>query len=137
MAQGREHLVYISNNGLVSGTKILVEMQGDLKIDPGKDTAVTTYKNGQNAAISDKGFTISFPMGVTAPLGAGQALIFALGDNLSLSSYFWITNTRSGGLQYDGACIVTIGEVGSPTNGDMMATVNIAAQGTVNRSTAP
>lgn len=137
MAQGREQLVYFSSTGLVSGAKIQVEMQGDLKIDPGKDGAVSTYKNGQNAAISDKGFNLTFTMGLLAPMGPGQSLAFLQTDNPALSAYFWVLNTRSGGLQYDGACVITVGEVGSPTNGDTVATVNVMAQGTVNRTQAP
>ncbi len=131
--QGRAMTVSLSSTALAGGTKLPIEMQGDLTIGLGKQSQAKIYKNGQQATTTDTGFTFSFPIGLTAPLGVGQQRVMTLHDSQALG-YFFIESADVGGLQWEGACNVSVQTVNSPTNDDVNGVVTVVAQGTPTRS---
>lgn len=135
MSQGREYLLYVSSDGTSSGTETEVELQGDLTINPGKSMQQTVYKNGQNTSQNDSGKSISFTMGLTAPVGTGQGLLLALNDSGD-TSYFWVRNSVTGGLEYAFEGKVAIQTINTPTNADASAQTQIGVQGDWTRGVA-
>ena len=128
MAQGREYLVYVSDDGTAAGNPIEVELQKDLTLNPGLQAQVEVYKNGQNAYINDSGFTAQFGMGNSAPLGVGEALVIAAVDSRQ-PVYAWVKNTRVGGLEWEGMFLLAWSNLRAPVNGDVMSDVTMAADG--------
>lgn len=132
MAQGRNMRLLVGTTS-VKNDADEIEMQGDLVINKGRTTQVTTYKNGQNASQSDAGFSIQITIGLTAPLSVTQDLLMDLNDSGN-SAWFWIINDRTGGVEYAFVGIVAQTNENAPVNGDVTAQFQIAAQGAVTRS---
>ena len=135
MAQGKELLLQISATGTTTTGMLDVPMQGDLTVNPGKSINVTKYKNGQQTAQQDAGFTLSFEMGNVAPLSAAETRIWALHDTGELMA-FKVKNAVTGGIEFSGTGRVAIQTMGAPTSGPTAVSVQIGADGTVTRGTA-
>lgn len=135
MAQGKEFLLEVSQTGVAVTPIIVIPMQGDLTINPGRSIQVTKYKNGQSTSQQDAGFTCSFEMGNVAPLSAGETRIWALHDTGELA-FFRIRNSVTGGIQFEFQGRVAIQTMGAPTSGPTAVSVQIGADGNVTRSVA-
>lgn len=133
MAQGKELLIEVSQAGVVQTPVLVIPMQGDLTINPGKTVQVTKYKNGQSTAQQDAGFTCSFEMGNVAPLSTAETRIWALHDTGELA-FFRIRNSVVGGIQFEFQGRVAIQTMGAPTSGPTAVSVQIGADGSVTRS---
>ena len=135
MSEGRDLILSVSSTGLVGGTPTPIENQGDLTINPGKSINQTVYKNGQSSNQNDAGKNLSLSFGLTAPAGTGQNLLLDLNDSGD-TSYFWVTNAVTGGLEYEFSGKVGIASLGSPVNGDNNVQVNIGVEGDWTRGVA-
>ena len=135
MAQGKELLVEVSQTGVSTTTMLVIPMQGDLTVNPGKSIQVTKYKNGQSTAQQDAGFTASFEMGNVAPLAAAEQRIWNLHDTGELA-FFRIRNSVTGGIQFEFQGRVAIQTMGAPTSGPTAVSVQLGADGNVTRSVA-
>lgn len=135
MAQGKELLLHISATGVVTTGMLVVPMQGDLTVNPGKTVNVTKYKNGQQTAQQDAGFTLSFEMGNVAPLAAAETRIWDLHDT-GAQCAFAVKNSVTGGIEFSGLARVAIQTMGAPTSGPTAVSVQLGADGAVTRSTA-
>lgn len=135
MAQGKEFLVEVSQSGVVQTPVIVIPMQGDLTISPGKSISVTKYKNGQSTAQQDAGFTMSFEMGNVAPLSAGETRIWSLHDTGDLA-FFRVRNAVTGGVQFEFQGRVAIQTLAAPTSGPSSVSVQVGADGAVTRNVA-
>jgi hypothetical protein len=131
---GKDYLVYISDDGTDTGTKTLIEDQGDLTINLGKPLERTTYKDGAKTAQGNDGFSASFSMGHREPLGTGQQLVLdaveAGGD-----AYCWIESATSGGVTWAGQMKVTLTEISFPVTGEPGWTIELSEDGTITRGT--
>ena len=125
---GSDLLLFISADGTASGAKTAVELQGDLTINTGKSITQTPYKNGQAAHHSKSGWSATTTIGNQAPMGAGQALVFAAHDN-ETKTYFWVQNGETGGVEYEGECKIAISTINAPTSGGTTSQITIAADG--------
>lgn len=128
MAQGREYLLHISSDGTALGTKTEIALQSDLTINGGKSVNTTVYKNGQNASQNDAGQSLTLNVGIVSPAGVGLSRLLDL-DESGEQGYFFVTNKVTGGLVYEGKCLVGIGAINTPVNGDATAAVTIGVQG--------
>lgn len=135
MAQGKEFLLQISATGVTTTGMLEVPMQGDLTINPGKSINVTKYKNGQQTAQQDAGFTLSFEMGNVAPLATAEQRIWSLHDTGDLCA-FKVKNTVTGGIEFSGLGRVAIQTLGAPTSGPSSVSVQLGADGAVTRGAA-
>lgn len=135
MAQGKELILQLSATGVTTTGMIDIPMQGDLTVNPGKSINVTKYKNGQQTAQQDAGFTLSFEMGNVAPLAAGETRIWDLHDTGALCA-FKVKNAVTGGIEFSGLARVAIQTMGAPTSGPTSVSVQLGADGAVTRSAA-
>jgi len=135
MSQGRDLIISVSSDGTAAGTPIEIENQGDLTINPGLTANTTVYKNGQSTNHNDAGKSVSFTMGLTAPMGTGQDQILNLNDSKA-DSYFWITNAVTGGIEFEFSAKTAIASLGSPVNGDNTAQVSLGIVGDWTRGVA-
>lgn len=135
MSQGRDLILSISDDGTSTGTPIPIEHQGDLVINTGKSAATAVYKNGQNSSQNDGGQSVNVNVGLKAPTPPGQSLLLDLNDSGD-DSYFWVTNRKSGGVEYEFASIVAIPSLNSPTNNDNTFAVQFGIQGGLTRGSA-
>lgn len=135
MSQGREYLLYVSSDGTALGSETEIENQGDLVINPGKSTQQSVYKNGQNTSQNDAGKNLTLTVGMTAPVGVGQGLLLDLNDSGD-DSYFWVRNSKTGGLEYTFTGKVAIQSINTPINGDASSSVSIGVQGNWTRGAA-
>lgn len=136
MAQGKEFLLEISATGTNTTGMLEVPMQGDLTISPGKSISVTKYKNGQQSAQQDAGFTLSFEMGNVAPLSTAETRIWSLHDTGELMA-FRVKNLATGGVTFTGNGRVAIQTLAAPTSGPSSVSVQIGADGAVTRGATP
>lgn len=135
MAQGKEFLIEVSAAGVATTSMLVIPMQGDLTINPGKSIQVTKYKNGQSTAQQDAGFTVSFEMGNVAPLSAAETRVWSLHDTGDLA-FFRIRNTVTGGIQFEFQGRLAIQTLGAPTSGPSSVSVQVGADGAVTRNVA-
>jgi len=133
--QGKDLILSVSADGLSNGTPTPIENQGDLVINGGKTVGITVYKNGQNANHADAGKTITLSMGLTAPIGAGQELLLAL-DESEVSSFFWITNATTGGIEYTFEAKCAIASIAAPVAGDNNTSISLGIVGDWTRGAA-
>lgn len=126
-------LLHISADGTSSGAKTEVECQDALNITTGKGVSIKKYKNCQHTTQSDAGFQVSTSFGPEAPLGAGQALLWAAHDSGD-RTYFWIEDSDTGGMIFEGPCKLAIGDISSPTNDEKVHSLTLGADGDVTRS---
>lgn len=130
MSQGKDLLLFVS--ATTGGTFTELELQGDLRINPGKSLSSTKYKNGEEAAQNDAGFSCSLNMANSAPMATTEALIWTLHDSGDVG-YFEIRNAKTGGIEFEFAGRVAITDFNSPTSGANAVSVSIGAVGTVTR----
>lgn len=135
MSEGRDFIISISSDGTSGGTPTEIEFQGDLQMNFGNSIQTTVYKNGQNTNHNDAGKTVSFSIGVVAPVATAHALLLALDESRD-SSYFWINNAKTGGLEFEFAAKAAISGLNSPVNGDNVANVELGIEGTWTRGAA-
>lgn len=136
MSEGRDLILNVSNDGTnVIGTAIPVENQGDTTVNGGKSVSPTVYKNGQTVSQNDAGKTVTLTMGLTAPVGTAQGLLLDLDDSGD-SSFFWLINARTGGIEWEFEGKVGVGTINSPVNGDSSAQVTIGIVGDWTRGAA-
>ena len=135
MSEGRDLILMISSDNTPTGTPVEVENQGDCTINLGKTVNQTVYKNGQSTNQQDAGSSVSVAVGLTAPVGSGQELLLGL-DESGETTYFWLTNTRVGGIEFEGFGKVSIGNLGAAVNGDTQAQVQLGIVGTLTRGAA-
>jgi hypothetical protein len=95
----------------------------------------SVYKNGQNTSQNDAGKMVSLTVGMTAPVGVAQGLMLDLNDS-GEDSYFWVRNSKTGGLEYAFTGKVSIQTINTPINGDASSSVQIGVQGDWTRTVA-
>lgn len=126
-------ILSISADGTSTGTKTEVECQDALNITTGKGINIKKYKNCQHTTQSDTGFQLTTSFGPEAPLGTGQALVWAAHDS-GAQTYFWAEDSDTGGLIFAGPCRLAIGDISSPTDDEKVHSLTIGADGDVARS---
>lgn len=123
---GKEYLVWLTTNGLVGGTQVAVDYQGDLKPKTGKGNKRTVFKQGQAwTAQSDDGFEFDLPILLAEPAGTALALMLDAHDNAT-EVYCFVQTSKTGGQRWSGKMKCTM------TDGDM--SVSNAALATFNFS---
>ena len=135
MAQGSDLLLFVSPTGVTTTGLLEVPLQGDLRIATGVSTQQTTYKNGQSAAQSRSGFTVTTEIGNTAPMAAAETRLWELHDTGELG-YFEIQNAVTGGIEWQFMGRLSIPDYSAPTSGPAAVTVSISADGVPTRSVA-
>ena len=130
MATGKNLKLYISSTGLAGGTMTEVELQGDLKINPGLTNERTAYKNGAITAQGNDGLSASCTVAPNEPLSPGQQLLWTHWRNGG-SSYVEIKSSVTGSQKVVGPVMVNITEINTPVKGVIEYTVDISENGTM------
>ncbi|MAI35082.1 MAG: hypothetical protein CMM07_25870 [Rhodopirellula sp.] len=131
---GKNYLLYISDDGTVTGNKVLVESQGDLTLNTGLTVERTNFKDVSKTAQGNDGFSATFNMGLDEPVSAGQDLLVAASDGGG-EGYFWIETATVGGFRWHGPMTVILSQASFPVSGEPDFSIELSENGTITRET--
>ena len=134
---GTQYVISVTSNALVGGTQRIIAYQGDSNVNPGKTTERVPFKNNEAiTTIANDGFSVTFSMAMSYPLGLGAAIIRTSSLN-DTDVYAYIQSSESGGDIWHGPMKVALTSIPGPVKGPNIAEVMLSQNGVVTWAQVP
>lgn len=127
--EGDKYQVKITHNGLMAGTKKVIQYQGDSDFNTGEGLSRTQFKGRFSYSVhTNEGASLTLPVLLIAPFGEGLQLLYDAWQNKTVA-YLYYEAPDIGSLRVHGQFKVVMDSIPTGVDGLVISTFTCSQVG--------